>query len=300
MKTNKLRIWVTTSVILVFCVICAISVAMLVGCEKNEYDPSAPSPENTPEETNDVVIGFETNFVTNKLGAEEYPDESKEEDDTLPPETEDTETKEPKESESETEEEEEKDEPASQSSDWKLLLVNPWNPLPKDFSVDLLNLSNGHKVDARAYEDLQAMMDDCRAAGLSPYICSSYRTHDYQKGLHQRQINKYLSYGYSQEDAYAEASKWVAVAGTSEHQTGLALDIVASYYIVLDESQADMPEQKWLMENSYKYGWILRYPDDKSSITGIYYEPWHYRYVGKEAAKEIHDRGICLEEYLGK
>ena len=95
-----------------------------------------------------------------------------------------------------------------------------------------------------------------------------------------------------------EAEKWVAVPGTSEHQTGLALDIISLYYQVLDKNQENTAEQKWLMENSYKYGFILRYPSDKSEITGINYEPWHYRYVGKEAAKEIYEMGLCLEEYL--
>ena len=90
----------------------------------------------------------------------------------------------------------------------------------------------------------------------------------------------------------------MARPGTSEHQLGLALDIVDLDYQQLDTRQEETPEQKWLMENSWKYGFILRYPTDKSNITGIIYEPWHYRYVGKEAAKVIHEKGICLEEYL--
>ena len=98
----------------------------------------------------------------------------------------------------------------------------------------------------------------------------------------------------------AEAARWVARPGTSEHQTGLALDIVAASYQVLDEKQEDTAEQQWLMENSWKYGFILRYPSEKSGITGIGYEPWHYRYVGRAAAAEIHCAGVCLEEYLGK
>ena len=90
----------------------------------------------------------------------------------------------------------------------------------------------------------------------------------------------------------------MAVPGTSEHQLGLALDIVDVANQVLDERQENTEVQKWLMKNSWKYGFILRYPTDKSDITGISYEPWHYRYVGKEAAKEIYEAGICLEEYL--
>lgn len=187
-----------------------------------------------------------------------------------------------------------------QPDEWNLILVNTWNKLPRDFSVELTELNNGHAIDERAYPDLQNMMDAARAEGLYPILCSSYRTNEKQQSLFDNQVNKYLSLGYSQSEAEAEAGKWVAVPGTSEHQTGLAVDIVALDYQLLDEGQEDTPEQKWLMENSYKYGFILRYPSDKSDLTGIHYEPWHYRYVGKDAAKEIYEQGICLEEYLMK
>jgi len=186
-----------------------------------------------------------------------------------------------------------------QSDDWKLILVNKWNKVPRKYSVNRIELNNGHSIDERAYPDLQDMMDAARAEGLSPILCSSYRTSNQQRTLYERQVQKYLDKGYSQEEAEAEAGKWVALPGTSEHQTGLAVDIVALSYQLLDRGQEDTAEQKWLMENSYKYGYILRYPTDKSDITGIYYEPWHYRYVGKEAAKEIYESGLCLEEYLG-
>ena len=94
--------------------------------------------------------------------------------------------------------------------------------------------------------------------------------------------------------------QYVALPGCSEHQTGLALDIVAAGYQILDEEQEDTAEQKWLMENSWKYGFILRYPSEKSDITGIGYEPWHSRYVGKAAAADIYRTGVCLEEYLSQ
>lgn len=188
--------------------------------------------------------------------------------------------------------------PQTADAEWNMILVNPWNKLPDDFEVKLTQLKNGHSVDERAYPDLQQMMDDARAAGLAPIICSSYRTNAKQTTLFTNQVNSYLSRGYEYDDAIAEAGKWVAVPGTSEHQTGLAVDIVATSYQILDEAQEDTAEQKWLMENSYKYGWILRYPSDKSELTGIYYEPWHYRYVGKSAAQEIYEKGICFEEYL--
>lgn len=183
-------------------------------------------------------------------------------------------------------------------TEWNLILVNKWNALPEHYEPVLKYLQNGHAVDERCYDDLQAMMDDCRAAGLTPVICSSYRTMQKQEELFDNQVNKWLSQGYSDEKAKQAAGELVAVPGTSEHQLGLALDIVDISNQILDERQENTDVQKWLMNNSWKYGFILRYPTDKSEITGISYEPWHYRYVGKQAAKEIYDAGICLEEYL--
>lgn len=194
----------------------------------------------------------------------------------------------------------EADEEQNKGLAWNLILVNKSNPIPNEFSVDLEKLKNGHAIDKRDYPDLQAMMDDARAAGLSPLICSSYRTMEKQTSLYDRQVEKYRDQGYSEEEEKKEAGKWVAVPGTSEHQAGLAADIVSESYQSLDKKQESTAEQIWLMENCYKYGFILRYPEKKSEITGIGYEPWHYRYVGKEAAAEITEKGICLEEYLNK
>lgn len=187
-----------------------------------------------------------------------------------------------------------------QPDEWYLMLVNKWNPIDRNYEIDLIELNNGHSIDRRAYPDLQDMMDDARAEGLHPILCSSYRSNQRQRDLFQNQVDKYIAGGMTEEEAEIEAAKWVAIPGTSEHQTGLAVDIVALDYQLLDEGQADTPEQKWLRENSYKYGYILRYPSDKSDLTGINFETWHYRYVGKEAAKEIFEQGVCLEEYLAE
>ena len=220
---------------------------------------------------------------------ENSADETSAEEDEVPDEKEQPEKEEP-----------EKEEPVEKSdeADWNLILANPWNKIPEDFTVELTEIGGGHKVDSRIVSDLNSMMSDLRSAGHSAFVCSSYRTNNHQTNLYNNEVNDYRNRGYSDEDAAVEAAKWVAIPGTSEHQTGLAVDIMSSYYLVLDRGQEDTAEQKWLMANSYKYGFILRYPNDKSEITGIYYEPWHYRYVGKEAAKEIFDRGICFEEYL--
>ena len=181
---------------------------------------------------------------------------------------------------------------------WKLVLVNPWNPLPDNHSIQTVELKNGLQVDARCYPDLQAMMDACRADGLSPVICSAYRTREKQERLYQAEVERWQDRGYSQDNAKAEAGKAVAIPGTSEHQLGLAVDIVDINNQHLDETQESTEVQKWLMEHSWEYGFILRYPNEKSEITGIIYEPWHYRYVGREDAEQIHTLGVCLEEYL--
>lgn len=183
---------------------------------------------------------------------------------------------------------------------WNLMLVNPDTPLPENYEINVKQLDNGQAVDERCYDDLQNMLKDCRSAGLSPVICSSYRTQEKQQMLFDNQVEKWKNQGYSEDEAKKQAGKLVAVPGTSEHQLGLALDIVDISYQLLEEEQENTPTQKWLLENSWKYGFILRYPKDKTDITKISYEPWHYRYVGKKAAKEIFDAKICLEEYLEK
>ena len=184
------------------------------------------------------------------------------------------------------------------STGQQLLLVNPWNTVPEDYTVDLVPISDAHKVASTAFEDFMDMMADCEAAGHKPVVCSSYRTQEYQEMLFQNRVNSYLRTGRTEEEAIELAGQSVAVPGTSEHQLGLALDIVDEENTKLDESQAAMPTQQWLMANSWRYGWILRYPSEKSEFTGIIYEPWHYRYVGRTVAKEIHAMGVCLEEYF--
>ena len=182
-----------------------------------------------------------------------------------------------------------------------LVLVNPTHLVPEDWTVDLVQLRNGQAIDRRAYPSLQKMMDDCRAAGLDPVICSSYRTWQTQETLYENRVKRWKNEhpGCTEQEARDGAAFWVARPGTSEHQLGFAVDIVSYSNWNLDSSQEKTATQQWLMQNSWRYGWILRYPTNKSDITKIGYEPWHYRYVGVEAAKEIYESGLCLEEYLG-
>ena len=185
---------------------------------------------------------------------------------------------------------------AAEESDWRLILVNRWNPLPSDYQFEKEELSGGQAVDARIYPELQQMFDDARAEGVTPHISSSYRTNAEQQEIMDDKIAEYESEGYSADEAKTAAEKWVAIPGTSEHELGLAVDITTNNW---DTQDANIVWD-WLNENCWKYGFIRRYPEDKTDITGVINEPWHYRYVGKEAAKEIMEQGICLEEYLGK
>ena len=179
------------------------------------------------------------------------------------------------------------------SEEWNLIVVNRWNELPEDYSVELTELSNGQKVDSRIYPYLQEMFDAARAEGIYPIVREGYRTAEEQQEILDDKIQTYINQGYSQVKAERTAKEWVALPGTSEHQLGIAVDINA------DKSKCSNEEvYAWLAENAYKYGFVLRYPPGKQKITGTSYEPWHYRYVGEEAAKEIYERGICLEEYF--
>ena len=179
------------------------------------------------------------------------------------------------------------------SEEWNLIVVNRWNELPEDYSVELTELSNGQKVDSRIYPYLQEMFDAARAEGIYPIVREGYRTAEEQQEILDDKIQTYINQGYSQSRAEKTAKEWVALPGTSEHQLGIAVDINA------DKSKCSNEEvYAWLAENAYKYGFVLRYPPGKQKITGTSYEPWHYRYVGIEAAKEIYEHGICLEEYF--
>lgn len=181
---------------------------------------------------------------------------------------------------------------------WNLVLVNPWNKMEEGYVPELKTLDNGMEIDERCYDDLMDMLDAVYDEGLTPAVCSAYRTQELQEELFDGQVTYFLNQGMTQPEAEKAAAKEVAVPGTSEHQLGLAVDIVDVTYQLLDEGQENTAVQQWLMENSWRYGFILRYPTDKTEITGIIYEPWHYRYVGREYAKEIYDSGLCLEEWL--
>lgn len=199
----------------------------------------------------------------------------------------------------------EPDEPESETpsvsakNDPLLVLANVDNPLPEDFEVgDLETVQGNYQLDSRAASYAREMIEDAKSEGITLQLCSAYRAISLQQTLFDNKYNEYISNGWTAEDAYAKTATIIAVPGTSEHQTGLCMDVVTPSYQVLDEGYADTDAAKWLAENAYKYGFILRYPKDKQEITKIIFEPWHYRFVGIENAKLIKDSGLCLEEYL--
>ena len=175
---------------------------------------------------------------------------------------------------------------AEELAQWNLILVNNQNAIPEDYTIETAETESGYLVDERIKEPLEDMLADCREAGYSPQIISAFRTRETQQYLYDRTANK----------------SDTAVPGHSEHECGLAVDIIdsasAGWGDPLIDEQEDMPAQKWLMEHCQDYGFILRYPKDKEEITEIIYEPWHYRYVGKDHAEEIMSSGLCLEEYV--
>lgn len=181
---------------------------------------------------------------------------------------------------------------------WALVLISESNPLDTEYRPELAEVVEGKFVDARIMPELSQMLEDAVGDGMQMYILSAYRDYESQWEVFNTTMVDWINQGKSPLEAYEETKKSVAVPGTSEHASGLALDIVSTKYGELDDKQAETEEAKWLAENCWKYGFILRYPPEKSEITGIVFEPWHYRYVGKEAAKEIKEKDVTLEEYL--
>ena len=185
------------------------------------------------------------------------------------------------------------------SRGWRVCMVNPWNALPPDTdAVEVVSVGGDHAIAVEAKADFSAMVYAMQQADLGPIITSSFRTGERQQEIFNERMAGYISQGMSEADAYAKTATSVAIPGTSEHQLGLAMDMTDAHYNKLDEGQMETPTQLWLIENSWRYGFILRYPAGKQAITGIIYEPWHYRYVGKELAAELYELGLTMEEYF--
>lgn len=189
----------------------------------------------------------------------------------------------------------------SQAPEWSLLLVNSWNPLPDGYEerTEFVDYDDqGNQIDSRAKDALLQMMSDGADYGLWGTLL--YRSGEIQQQYFDEEVDAYKAEGYSDSEADAMAATQVVRPGTSEHQTGLAVDILGSGYTSLQEDFDQTEAFAWLQEHCADYGFILRYPEGKEAVTGREYEPWHYRYVGEEYAREIMSRGITLEEFLAE
>ena len=183
---------------------------------------------------------------------------------------------------------------------WSLILVNPTHALPDGYEVELETVQGKYQMDTRAAGKAKEMIAAAKADGITLQVCSAYRSHSKQTTNFNNKLQYYLDQGWDYDKAYAKTATIIAVPGTSEHESGLALDIVTPSYQVLDAGYADTDAAKWLLENAEDYGFILRFPKDKQDITKIIFEPWHYRYVGTEYSSQIMESGLCLEEWLGE
>ena len=182
---------------------------------------------------------------------------------------------------------------ATMEKGWNLILVNQYHYIPENYEVELVKLDNGKQVDKKIYEPLQEMFAAAEMEDIYMVVVEAYRMEEEQQELMNEKVEEYTKKGVPGFLAKKFAEKWVAKPGTSEHQLGIAVDINPDY------SRSDRDRvYDWLAENSYQYGFIYRYPENKAHITGINNEPWHYRYVGIEAAIEMYEQNICLEEYL--
>ena len=181
----------------------------------------------------------------------------------------------------------------------RVLLVNPKNPLRPDYTPELVEIEDGWLVDRAAYDALSRMLQDLRAAGFCPAFSSTYRNEAEQQAVWDSYVERYMAQGLTEGEALSVTARYVAVPGTSEHHTGLAMDIVGCDYFGGEHPGSTMAVQQWLAEHCWEYGFILRYTAEKQSITGFAPETWHFRYVGTEVSLDMKDSGLCLEEYLG-
>ncbi len=187
--------------------------------------------------------------------------------------------------------------PSFSKSDPLLILVNKDHEYVGEAPQVKQWRTGGISVSTEAYDALAAMIDAGQQQGLRFVVCSGYRSKEVQEQLFQEDLNRYMSRGMDYEEAWAATGQYTMPPGYSEHCTGLAVDIVAQSNQNLDSSQENTAETRWLQTHCWEYGFILRYPKEKSNITGIAYESWHYRYVGKEAAKYLTENNLTLEEF---
>jgi len=198
--------------------------------------------------------------------------------------------------------------PISDPNDWRIILVNREHMLSKEIGIELTSITQNAKpnmkIDSRNATSYQDMVAAAKKDGINLYLRSGYRAIKLQQTYYDASVKSYKSQGLSDEEASAKALEYLQYPGASEHHTGLALDIISvEWQNTVEDLNATFENTdafKWLDKNAAEYGFIIRYPKDKENITGIKYEPWHYRYVGKEVAAYLKEKGLTLEEYSEK
>ncbi len=175
---------------------------------------------------------------------------------------------------------------------WAFYIVSKEYPLPEDFVVYPKKIQGDYEMDYRAANYFLDMKEAAAADGIELTVISAKRSRQYQQQLFDKEVESYKEIGMSDEEAFEYAREWVALPGESEHNSGLAVDLNS-----LDESFDESDAFRWLSEHAHEYGFIMRYPKDKLGITGVGYEPWHYRFIGVYHATQIKEKGITLEEY---
>ncbi len=181
------------------------------------------------------------------------------------------------------------------SENWAVTLINKKYPLGKGYSPTLAPVVEGSSVtaDTRVADAYGLMYAEALSQGfvLTPY--SGYCSYSRQQTNYENKIQAFVLQGMTEDEAKANAEKRIEPAGCNENGAGLSVDIVSA-----SAGFSSTDEYKWLIDNAHKYGFVLRYPEDKTEITGMIYQPWHWRYVGIDVANEMKSNNLCLEEYL--
>ena len=282
MKKRRLqiKIFLFGALVVILGVLLALYIAFCRGGSYNEVKIETPTESTTEATTEAPTLDTSAN--------EEEPSEEAHDDSTTEPEESSTEA------------------PVKWSSydplaelageKWALTLINKTYPLDKKYSPTLSPVVEGSSVtaDSRVSEAYQLMYADALKAGyvLTPY--SAYCSYQGQQTIYNNKIQSFIFQGMTEDEAKQNAEKRIEPAGCSENGAGLSVDIISA-----SAGFASTDEYKWLTQNAFKYGFVLRYPDDKTDVTGMIYQPWHWRYVGIDAATEMKNNNQCLEEYLG-
>lgn len=187
--------------------------------------------------------------------------------------------------------------PAVSADDWFALLVGMEHPLPEGYDPETDSVDPvGYYFDSRASGELLNMLQAASDAGAQLKITSGFRSRVRQQELHDNEVAYWRGQGLAQEEAYTTAVRYEQPAGYSEHNSGLAVDLVALNN-QRENDFAGTPEYQWLVEHAAEFGFIQRYPDGKQDVTGMEPKPWHWRYVGTELAQFLNEQGLTLDEY---